>query len=82
VATAPSSITGISARRNSRSPLRKDEKPLAGMLDEQPLRLAPSPAVARKALAPRLNFSRPRRDSAGVSVRLGSLLLLPGGDDR
>jgi hypothetical protein len=46
------------------------------MLDEQPLRLAPKPAVARKALAPRLNLSKPRRDSAGVSDRLGLIIVI------
>ena len=48
----------------------------AATLDEQPVRLAPSPAVARNAVAPRLNFSRPRRDSAGVSVRLGCIVVI------
>jgi hypothetical protein len=32
--------------------------------------------VARNAVAPRLNFSRPRRDSAGVSVRLGCIVVI------
>ncbi|MNN45415.1 hypothetical protein D3C81_1597510 [compost metagenome] len=69
-------MTGSTARKNSRSPLRSVTKPLAGTLAEQPLRLAPNPAVARKALAPRLNLSNPRRDSAGVSDRLGFILVI------
>ena len=58
---APSSSTGITARKNGKSLARNMAKPLAGVLLEQPLRLAPSPAVARKALAHRPIFKTPRR---------------------
>ena len=60
--TAPASTTGISARRNGRSLLRKVARPLAGTLAEQPLRLAVTPAVARNAEPNRPTLSRPRRD--------------------
>lgn len=66
----------MTARRNGKSLLRSMAKPLAGVLLEQPLRLAPSPAVARNALAHRPIFNTPRRDSAGESVRLGFIVIV------
>ena len=66
----------ITARRNGKSLLRSIAKPLAGVLLEQPLRLAPSPAVARKALAHRPIFRTLRRDNSGVSVRLGFIVIV------
>lgn len=73
---APSSSTGITARKNGKSLARNIAKPLAGVLLEQPLRLAPIPAVARKALAHRPIFKTPRRDSAGESFRLGFIVFI------
>jgi hypothetical protein len=45
--TLPASMTGINACKNTRSRLRRTAKPQARSLDEQPLRLAVKPAVAR-----------------------------------
>ncbi|MNJ82000.1 hypothetical protein D3C77_811130 [compost metagenome] len=51
---------------------------MAGVCAEQPPRLAPNPAVARKALAPRLNLSSPRRLKVGVTGRLVVIVIGPG----
>ena len=73
-ATLPASMTGINARKNARSVLRKTENPRALLLAEQPPRLAPTPAVARNALATAPTFKTPRRESRAFSTYVANQL--------